>query len=410
MFKSSSKALNARGGLSNPPLSTGFDNPAGATRDLLKAFLLLTLLVVLAGCGPAWQATVVRPDGSPFPVDKSVLKSLDDFAIEIDGQPQVPLERVLLAAGHRAVDRLEIVDADGARHEFEWAAVADDDPTWLKNGHVVIGGEALRAASLQVEAPALMDQVQADLTDVAPTVAAALGLPAPSQATGRALTTPPARHALLIFLDGFGYVRYAEALDDGLIPYLGSLDAPLVALTAYVPCTAVASASLLTGAAPEVHGATQRSVRKTEVETLFDVASAAGLRVVAVEGDALSFNLRNADLTLSGDRDGNGGTDDNVLSNALAVLQEGMPDLLFVHFHGIDDQGHEHGPGAAAERLKIGEVDAAVEQIVQATPPDTLVIIFADHGMHAVDEEGRQGNHGHLVERDMFVPIFIVKK
>jgi hypothetical protein len=364
----------------------------------------------VGGCGSTWQAEVAQPDGSPFVVDRTVLKSLSDFAVEVDGRPQVPLERVLLTVGHRVIERLVVVDVDGARFEFEWAAVADADPLWLDNGGIVIGEEELQVASLQVEPPALMDDLQADITDIAPTVAAALGLPAPAQATGQPLETSPADHVLLIFLDGFGYVRYTEALDDGLIPYLATLNAPLVALTTYPPCTAVSSASLLTGAPPEIHGSTQRNVRKTEVETLFDVASAAGLRVVAVEGDALSFNLRGAELTLSGDRDGNGGTDDNVLSNALATLEEGMPDLFFVHFHGIDDQGHEYGPDAPAERAKIAEVDAAVEQVIAAVPSDTLIVIFADHGMHHVNEEGRQGNHGHLVERDMFIPIFIITK
>jgi len=373
-------------------------------------FLLLTLLAILAGCGPAWQAAIIQPDGDPFLVDKTVLESLDDFAVESDGQTQIPLERVLHAAGHRAIERLALVDADAARVEFEWAAVADDTPLWLNDGQVAIGGEEFAISYLQVEPPAMMGQVHANIADIAPTVAAALGIPAPAQATGQALATPPAKHALLIFLDAFGYVRYTEAMNDGLIPYLATLDAPLVALTVYPPSTAVASASLLTGAPPTVNGVNQRGIRKTEVETLFDVASGAGLRIVAVEGDALSFNLRNAELELSGDRDGNGGTDDNVLANALEVLQEGMPDLLFVHFHGIDDQGHNHGPDAAAERAKIGEVDAAVEQIIRATPPDTLIVIFADHGMHAVDEQGRQGNHGHLIERDMFIPIFIITK
>lgn len=367
-------------------------------------------LLLLAGCAPAWQAAVIQPDGSPFAVDRTVLESLSDSNIEANGRQQIPLERVLLAANHRVVERLAIVDADGARLEFEWAALADDVPLWLNDGRLSIGGEELEVARVEIEPPVMMSQVQADITDIAPTIAAALGIPAPAQSTGQAIETPPASHVLLIFLDAFGYVRYTEALEDDLIPYIATLDTPLVALTSYPPCTSVASASLLTGAPPTVNGADQRGIRKTEVETIFDVASAAGLRVVAVEGDALSFNLRNAEVTLSGDRDGNGGTDDNVLANTLAVLEDGMPDLFFVHFHGIDDQGHEHGPDAPAERTKISEVDAAVEQIIEAAPADTLVIIFADHGMHLVDEQGRQGNHGHLIARDMFIPIFIISK
>jgi predicted AlkP superfamily pyrophosphatase or phosphodiesterase len=181
-----------------------------------------------------------------------------------------------------------------------------------------------------------------------------------------------------------------------------------VALTVYPPSTSVASAALLTGAPPEANGVDRRGIRKTEAETLFDAASAAGLDVAAVEGDALAFNLRNAEMQLSGDRDGNGSTDDNVLANALVVLEGGMPDLFFVHFHGIDDAGHTYGPGALEEAAAIQEVDAAVGELLAALPAGTLVVIFADHGMHAVQEEGRLGNHGHLIERDMFIPIWLV--
>jgi predicted AlkP superfamily pyrophosphatase or phosphodiesterase len=99
-----------------------------------------------------------------------------------------------------------------------------------------------------------------------------------------------------------------------------------------------------------------------------------------------------------------------VLANTLAVLEKGMPELLFVHFHGIDDAGHTYGPGAPQEDTAIREVDAAVGQILEALPGDTLVIIFADHGMHAVQEEARLGNHGNLIARDMYIPVLITGK
>jgi hypothetical protein len=373
-----------------------------------KKTLFLTLasiLIALVGCGPSWEATLIQPDGSPFAVNRDTLDSLAEFAEE-EG---VPVERVLFAGEHYAVERLIVTDADGTRREYDWAQAASS-AWWLDDGQVAIGGEIFSVSRVEVEPPALLGQVEASITDIAPTVAAVLGLPTPSQATGRALDAPRADHVLLLFLDGLGYVRYTEALEGGLIPYLATLEKPYVSLTTYPPCTAVSTASLLTGAPPSVHGATQRSIRKTETETLFDAATAAGLRVVAVEGNALSFNLRNAELQLSGDRDGNGSTDDNVLANALAVLEEGMPDLFFVHFHGIDDAGHEYGPGAPEEETTIREVDAAVGQIVEAVPPGTLVIIFADHGMHRVNESGRLGNHEYLIERDMFIPIQLTMK
>jgi hypothetical protein len=375
----------------------------------LTVILALTLLVSLASCHSAWQGTVVRPDGTPFPVDGQVLESLDDFVEEVDGGRGVPLERVLLEAGHGSVERLTVVEPDETHHEFEWAAVADH-AWWLDDGRIWIDGQEFTASHLEVGPAALLSQVQAHITDIAPTAAVALGLPVPAQASGRALATPAASHVLLLFLDGLGYVRYTEAQRDGLVPHLAALGEPLVGLTTYPPCTSVATASLLTGAPPEGHGVDQRGIRQTEAETLFDVAAAAGLQVVAVEGEALAFNLRSAEMQLSGDRDGNGSTDDNVLANALAVLKGGMPNLFFVHFHGIDDAGHTYGPGAAEECATIKAVDAAVGQLIEALPPNTLILIFADHGMHQVNEEGRLGNHGHLIERDMFIPIFVTVK
>jgi predicted AlkP superfamily pyrophosphatase or phosphodiesterase len=302
-----------------------------------------------------------------------------------------------------------VTNPDGARREFEWADVADD-ALWRDDGKLSITGETFAVSRLEAEPPALLSQVQARITDVAPTVAAVLGLPAPAQATGQALKAPSAHRVLLLFLDGLGYDRYTQAQRDGLIPNLAALGEPLVGLTTYPPTTNVSTASLLTGAPPKVHGADRRGVRQTETETMFDVASAAGRRVVAVEGESLAFNLRNAELQLSGDRDGDGSTDDNVLANALSALDAGMPDLLYVHFHGIDDAGHTYGPGTPQESAVIHQVDTAVGQILAALPPDTFVVIFADHGMHRVEEEGRLGNHGHLIESDMFIPIWLVGK
>ena len=371
--------------------------------------LALTLLVVPVACRPAWEVTLSRPDGSLFTVDAQVLKGLEDFAAEVGGERGVPLERVLVGAGHYVVDGLVVFDDEGARREFDWATVADH-AWWLGDGRLSIDGQVFPVSRVEVEPPALLGRVQASITDIAPTTAAALGLPAPARATGQALDVPEARRVALIFLDGFGYVRYTEALRDGLIPNLAGMGEPMVGLTTYPPITTVSTASLLTGAPPEVHGIDRRGIRKTEMETLLDVAAAAGLQVRAVEGESTSFALRSADMQLSGDRDGNGTTDDNVLANALAVLDDGVPDVFFVHFHGIDDAGHTYGPGAPEECDRVRDVDAAVGQIVEVLPSDTLIVIFADHGMHWVNEAGRLGNHEHLIERDMFIPVFVISK
>jgi len=255
-----------------------------------------------------------------------------------------------------------------------------------------------------------LGRVEASMTDVAPTAARALGLAAPAEATGDVLEVASAEKVMLVFLDGFGYQRYLEVIERGVIPNLAVLGEPRMGVTVYPPCTSVGSAALLTGALPAENGVAWRGIRKTDTETLFDVVTAAGKQVVAVEGNALAFNLRNAEMSLSGDRDGNGSTDDNVRENALAVLDAGMPDLLWVHFHGIDDAGHTYGPRTAEEEAAIRGVDAAVGELLAAVPAGTTTIIFADHGMHEVNEEGRLGNHGHLIKEDMLIPIWVVSK
>ena len=369
----------------------------------------LALLLALASCaplfGPRWQAEVVSPDGSSFPVDAGLLERL--AGPDAKGEA-VALDAVLWAAGHRAVERVLLTGEEGTQYEFSWPELAGD-ARWQPDGRVTVAGDTLAVNRVEVEPPALLAGVEASITDLAPTIAAVLGLPAPGEATGHALEAPAARQVLLLFLDGLGYVRYTEAREQGLIPHLEALGEPLLGLTTYPPSTSVSTASLLTGALPAVHGAERQGIRQTEVETLFDVATTAGLQVVAVEGNALAFNLRHAEVQLSGDRDENGSTDDNVLANALAVLDAGMPPLLFVHFHGIDDAGHSFGIGSQEEVAAIQGVDAAVGELLAALPPGTLAIIFADHGMHNVEEEGRLGNHGSLIERDMFIPILIAR-
>lgn len=368
--------------------------------------VIVLLLSFLSGCGQRWEVIIVTPEGGTLVVDRVVLEELHPYGDEKKG---VPLERILWIAGYYVIDNLILVDSEGSVHEFIWADTAEN-AWWRDNGKIFIAGETMTISRIEVIPPAMLDQVQTHITEIAPAAATALGLPKPDMAGGTALGVSPTDHVMLLFLDGFGYVRYMEALEEDLIPNIAGLPAPLVGLTEYPPCTRVGTAALLTGASSRTNGVDMRSVRSTEIETLFDVASAAELSVVSVEGDALAFNLRGTEIQLSGDRDGNGGTDDNVLANALSMLEEGMPDLFYVHFHGIDDAGHTYGPGTPEEEAVIAVVDTAVGQLLNKVPADTLVIIFADHGMHMVDEEGRLGNHGNLITRDMFIPIFVLQK
>lgn len=371
------------------------------TTGLFRIMLILLTLWV-AGCSPEWEITLTSTEGVEVSLNHQVWESYARFK----DQDGIPLEQILYGLGFEVIDQIKVQDRSGERFEASWETAAGS-ARLRENGRVLLQGREISPAIIAVVSSPWVRKAEASILDIAPTTAAALDLRTPEIARGKALDPPHADHVLLLFLDGFGYLRYQESLEQGLIPTLKSLGPPLVGLTTYPPITTVSTASLLTGAPPSVHQVETRGLRKTDQETILEIAAEAGLRVEAVEGEALAFQLRGAATQLSGDRDGNGETDDNVLENALAVLEAGPPDLFLVHFHGIDDLGHEVGPGASPECEKIREVDESVGTLLQAAPPRTLVIIFADHGMHAVEEGKRRGNHAHLIPRDMVIPIWM---
>ena len=367
--------------------------------------LLFTGSLVLGGCSPRWSLTIETEGAAAEIIDFSTWTEYERFAVE----DQIPLEQILYGLGFRVIEQVEIQPPESVGLVIPWGDSAAE--LWLtKQGDLRFGDQILPVESIIVDVSSWEDQVEVGITDLAATAASALNLSPPEISTGSPLVKGQTDAVLMIFLDAFGYLRYSEAKQAGLIPTLSPIDPPRIGLTTYPPITTVSTAARLTGTDPWNHGVETRGIRKTDQETILDRAAAAGLDVRAVEGDALSFQLRGADFDLSGDRDGSGGTDDNVLQNTLAVLEEGMPDLFLVHFHGIDDLGHEYGPLTEPEEKKIQEVDQAVGQILDRVPSGTLVLIFADHGMHAVEGQERLGNHGHLIERDMLIPIWIERR
>jgi len=362
---------------------------------------LAVIGLILVSCSTFQPFDIMRADGSTWTIDGEEYQAFSDFVDDERGC--LPLEQLFYTAGYSIIDDMTL-SGEGDTVSFIWEDAADTACV-LNNGRIQVGEDVFAVTSILPASDSDWDGITLSITDITPSACSALDLPAPAQATGTPFESTDVDSVLLLFLDGFGYLAYEEALEAGLIPNLAALPRAVPALTTYPPITTVSTASLLTGTTPLQHDVSQRGIRKTEMETMFDLASHAGLDIIAVEGEALAFNLRSAEMQLSGDRDGNGGTDDNVLANALGVLENGMPDLFFVHFHGIDDTGHTYGPGTSPVYEKIQEVDDAVGQILAAIPENTLVIIFADHGMHAVDEEGRLGNHGHLIPEDMLIPL-----
>jgi hypothetical protein len=117
--------------------------------------------------------------------------------------------------------------------------------------------------------------------------------------------------------------------------------------------------------------------------TTFERAAAAGVAVSVVSGaEFTGSGLTRAVLR--------GGRYVGVLAlgDLAAGVRTAVADGGFCYgYHGeVDLMGHLYGPGSAAWRMQLREVDRLVESIVEGLPPGGLLAVVADHGMVAVDD------------------------
>lgn len=208
---------------------------------------------------------------------------------------------------------------------------------------------------------------------------------------------------LTLFLDGFSYWEYLALPDRIPEAYMAQLPAAKQATTIYKPVTNAGFAAMITGEPPAVNGIYDRSFRELKAPTVFDYAEGKGRESLLVEGEVKILNTE-CPIMLHMDENENGTSDDEIFRTAQTEIAR--PDLLYtmVHFHSIDDAGHVSGPEGALTWERIEMIDGYVEKLVAAWPG--MVIITADHGMHAV---GAEGSHGDFRSEDLTIPYWIVQ-
>lgn len=374
----------------------------------LRALIFLTFLNlnILSGCQPAWSVEILSSSGSLNFTKQEFDVLLKRFP-ENEYCEDLLLEQVFYENGIEVIDSVQIITESGEVNEYLWANSARI-LCIQNNGGISTETGLLKPPQISIKEVEL-DPEHVHITEITPTVLSALGL-ASDIMQRETLVNGAYEHVVLIFLDGFGFEKFQYSEKKGLIDFQEDADLVFQAVSVYPPRTITGSAAVLTGLLPKDNSVDRGGIRNTEATTIFDIAAENGIPSYAIEGESLSFNLRNTEVVLSGDRDLNGGTDDNVFSNAMKIISESMPRLLWIHFHGIDDYGHTYGPDDPIFDGKIIEINGYLELIYSALPEDTLIIYFADHGMHAVHEEGRLGNHNHLIYEDMVVPVIIKTK
>ena len=179
--------------------------------------------------------------------------------------------------------------------------------------------------------------------------------------------------------------------------------------TVYPARTVTAFSSMLTGAAPEVHGMKSNFVPSLGVkcESVFDVLESNGRkgRLVGIAHlvDAFGENIVE---TVSAVND-NDVIDYKLSETAKRVLEEENPDLLVLQLLSVDQTGHARGSYNSEYIRKIEETDVIIQEFLnwceqRGHLDNARIVITSDHG------QGKGiGGHGHLTESERQVPFIM---
>lgn len=106
------------------------------------------------------------------------------------------------------------------------------------------------------------------------------------------------------------------------------------------------------------------------------------------------------------------GLDDNAGRMAAYIYKKYRPNLLAVHFAGVDGRQHEHGRDHEEVRLALANVDHAIGVILEAVEASglndsTTILIVGDHGftnVHGIVRPNAWLNEKGLLDRARFQP------
>ncbi|MFW9923283.1 MAG: alkaline phosphatase family protein [Candidatus Thorarchaeota archaeon] len=222
---------------------------------------------------------------------------------------------------------------------------------------------------------------------------------------------PSIEKVVIILLDSFGWYFWSNLSSLDIVSLNGTTVFEQPALTAFPSITNVATASLVTGFWPSDTGIHTRQDHQLLSPSMFDIVSNNNLTTEIIEGNVGFINIE-ADIEhWLIDENDNGYTDEEIYFEANESLTINRSDYLFIHFHGIDDVGHEYGPNTSEWLAKTIEVFSYVNNLLELMGENTLVVITADHGMHINQdsEDYRIGTHGECRYEDIFVPFILLQ-
>ena len=362
-------------------------------KALPALFLLFLFIVAASGCvseGRGWSFTI---NGDPLKtVNGSLYGQLKNDTKTYDGVTGIPLEIFLAYYG---VYPITDVSYNGVVYNWSDAAyAADKDIPMLvePNGSVYYAGKKELPANINAT---VVEKPGVSTLDVAPSVLYALDAGGEED-----LIHEKANKVVIFYLDAFGYERYLDARQRGLVDNISSLGEPVKAVCVYPSITQNNAKAMATGLAPDLARGDFRSYLPYN-DTVFDILERKGLDAVWVDGNGPPVSVNHT--ILSTDKNGDGSEDDEATDSAIAEYRAGA-DFMVVHFKDTDTIMHDYGPYSPEGLASVKTADAEVGKILESLDKGTVVIIYADHGCHTAR---RGGNHGTLIPDDMYIPLIV---
>jgi predicted AlkP superfamily pyrophosphatase or phosphodiesterase len=218
---------------------------------------------------------------------------------------------------------------------------------------------------------------------------ASIASPAPQRKLPTWKKAPGVEHVLIISIDGLrpDVFLLADAPNIRALAHAGSYT--FFGQTIADAYTLPAHVSMLTGVTSEKHGVTWNDYIEdsyAKVPTLFELAKRKGLSTAMSVAKMKFIALAKPgtiDFAYLADEDKT--TDVDVEMEAVKIIIEHKPQVMFVHFGEVDVAGHARGWGSAQQMQKIHKADAHVSNVLAAlhragVDQSTLIILTSDHG------------------------------
>ena len=77
------------------------------------------------------------------------------------------------------------------------------------------------------------------------------------------------------------------------------------------------------------------------------------------------------------------------VEEAAAALAATPKALVYLYWSELDKAGHAHGTDSPQWEHQLEELDAGMKRLAATVPPDTLILLTADHGMVDVPRSAR---------------------